>query len=86
MTSIDDLFEEVQRQVDSAPIPACQVAVGHGGAIVAFRSFGQATNSSRFSIFSTTFVPKKPSLPTLVLPTKKISSSSWNSRAREVSR
>ena len=54
MTSIDDLFEEIQRQVDSAPIPACQVAVGHSGAIVAFRSFGQATNSSRFSIFSTT--------------------------------
>lgn len=54
MTSVDDLFEEIQRQVDSAPIPACQVAVGYGGAIVAFRSFGQATNSSRFSIFSTT--------------------------------
>jgi CubicO group peptidase (beta-lactamase class C family) len=54
MTSIDDLFEEIQRQVDSAPIPACQVAVGHSGVIVAFHSFGQASNSTRFSIFSTT--------------------------------
>ena len=54
MTSADDLFEEIQRQVDAATIPACQVAVGHSGSIVAFRSFGQATNSSRFSIFSTT--------------------------------
>ncbi len=54
MTSIEELFGEAQAQVDSGRVPACQVAVGHGGRVVAFAAFGAATEATRFCIFSAT--------------------------------
>lgn len=54
MTTIDQLFGQAQGQVDAGHVPACQVAVGHGGRIVAFRTFGDATDTTRFCVFSAT--------------------------------
>ena len=54
MTSVDELFTEVRALVDSRRVPACQAAVGFGGDVVAFETFGAATNTTRFCIFSAT--------------------------------
>lgn len=54
MTSLDQLFSEAQAQVDSGKVPACQLAVGLGREVVAFETFGDATNETRFCIFSAT--------------------------------
>jgi Beta-lactamase class C and other penicillin binding proteins len=54
MTSIDELFERAGALVDTGRVPACQVAVGHLGEVVAFETFGAATNTTRFCIFSAT--------------------------------
>ena len=54
MTSRDELFERAGALVDTGRVPACQVAVGHRGEVVAFETFGEATNTTRFCIFSAT--------------------------------
>jgi CubicO group peptidase (beta-lactamase class C family) len=54
VTTIDQLFSEAQGHVDSGAVPACQVAVGHRGRVVAFATFGAATDRTRFCIFSAT--------------------------------
>ncbi len=54
MTTIDALFDEARAQVDAGLTPACQLAVGHGGEVVASATFGDATDETRFCIFSAT--------------------------------
>lgn len=54
MTTIEELLDEIRAQVESGSLPACQVAVGHGGEIAAFESFGTATDTTRFCVFSAT--------------------------------
>jgi len=54
VTTIDQLFSEAQAHVDAGRVPACQVAVGLGGRVAAFATFGAATDETRFCIFSAT--------------------------------
>ena len=54
MTTIDQLFSQAQAQVDAGRVPACQLAVGHGGRVASFQTFGAATDHTRFCIFSAT--------------------------------
>lgn len=54
MSRLEELFDAAQAEVDSGSVPACQVAVGHGGRVVAFEAFGAATATTRFCIFSAT--------------------------------
>ena len=54
MTSLDDLFAQAGALVETGRVPACQVAVGHRGEVVAFETFGAATKTTRFCIFSAT--------------------------------
>ena len=53
-TGLDALFQRIQREVDHGLVSAAQVAVGLEGELVAFASFGTATDDSRFVIFSAT--------------------------------
>jgi CubicO group peptidase (beta-lactamase class C family) len=54
MTSIDELLTAAESDVARGRTPACQVAVGHDGEVVAFETFGDARPSTRFAIFSAT--------------------------------
>ncbi|MEY2397428.1 MAG: hypothetical protein QOJ00_602, partial [Actinomycetota bacterium] len=48
------LEARIAREVDAGLLPAAQYAVGLGGEIVAKGSFGDATDDTRFTIFSAT--------------------------------
>jgi CubicO group peptidase (beta-lactamase class C family) len=52
--SLDELIGRAQRLVDDGTTPACQLAVARDGELLAFETFGAATNESRFCVFSTT--------------------------------
>ncbi|OWY63017.1 hypothetical protein B7486_55340, partial [cyanobacterium TDX16] len=52
--AIDDLLARAKLDVDEARIPACQVAIGLRGELVAFEAFGEATTDTRFIVFSCT--------------------------------
>jgi CubicO group peptidase (beta-lactamase class C family) len=54
MTTIDELYSAIAAEVETGAIPACQVAIGHGNAVVAQRSFGTAGDDTRFCVFSAT--------------------------------
>ena len=54
MTTLEQLMGAVRADVDSAWLPACQVAVGYRGEIVAFGTFGAASDDTRFNVFSAT--------------------------------
>ena len=52
--SLDDLLERAQREIDEGLLPACQLAIAKDGELVAFESFGEATNDTRFHLLSAT--------------------------------
>jgi CubicO group peptidase (beta-lactamase class C family) len=52
--SVDELLGRAQGLVDAGVTPACQLAVARDGALLAFETFGDAPESSRFCAFSTT--------------------------------
>ena len=54
MSSIDELMDLARADVDSGRLPACQVAVARHGELVAFETYGAATDDTRFCVFSAT--------------------------------
>jgi len=48
------LLGRVAKEVDEGLLPACQVAIARRGKIAAMASFGDATNSTLFNVFSST--------------------------------
>src|SRR4051794_39517379 len=48
------MLDAARALVDDGSTPACQLAVGHDGDIVCFETFGDATDDTRFSVFSAT--------------------------------
>jgi hypothetical protein len=46
---LDALLARARAEVDDGLLPASQVAVGHGGEVVAFQAAGDATASTRFA-------------------------------------
>ena len=54
MTTVDELFAAAAADVATGEVPACQVAVARDGQVVAFETFGDATDETRFCIFSAT--------------------------------
>ena len=52
--TVAQLLEAARKDVDSGWLPACQLAVARDSEIVAFETFGDATNETRFAIFSAT--------------------------------
>ena len=53
-TILQQLLDTARRNVDSGWLPACQVAVARDGELIAFETFGDATNDDRFLAFSCT--------------------------------
>ena len=51
---VDDLLDRARREIDEGLLPACQVALAKDGELVAFETFGDATPTTRFCIFSAT--------------------------------
>ena len=52
--ALDHLRAKVREQVDEGRMPACQLAFGANGGLAVFESYGEATPSSRFAVFSAT--------------------------------
>lgn len=51
---IDALLDRCRREIEAGLLPSCQVAVGFEGEIVAQATFGDATDDTRYCIFSAT--------------------------------
>lgn len=51
---LDGLLARARRDADEGTLPSCQVAVGIGGEVVAFETYGDATPDTRYSVFSCT--------------------------------
>jgi CubicO group peptidase (beta-lactamase class C family) len=53
-TAVTALVARARREVDEGLLPSAQVAVAHRGELVAVETFGDATNDSRYVVFSAT--------------------------------
>ena len=53
-TRLSDLVDRACRDVDAGPLPSCQLAVARHGRLVAFHTIGDATEDTRYVIFSCT--------------------------------
>lgn len=51
---LDDLLLRVKREVDEGLLPSAQVAIAKNGKLIAFETFGSATNDSLYCVFSST--------------------------------
>jgi CubicO group peptidase (beta-lactamase class C family) len=51
---LDALLQRARREIDEGLLPACQIAVAKDGELVAFETFGDATDDTKFAIFSET--------------------------------
>lgn len=51
---VEALLERVRKEVDAGHLPACQVALAKDGELAVFQTFGEATDATRFPIFSAT--------------------------------
>jgi CubicO group peptidase (beta-lactamase class C family) len=54
VSTLEELFDTARADVDGGWLPSCQLAVGHNGKIVATATFGDATDETRYCIFSCT--------------------------------
>lgn len=54
LDALDELRSEIRQQVDSGRMPAVQFAFAYDGELVTFESYGDATNATRFTVFSAT--------------------------------
>jgi CubicO group peptidase (beta-lactamase class C family) len=52
--AVDALLTRAQREIDRGLLPSCQVAVAREGKLALFRTFGAATNATRYVMFSST--------------------------------
>ncbi len=52
--SVTELLGTARRDVESGWLPACQLAVARDNELIVFETFGDATNATRFCIFSAT--------------------------------
>jgi len=54
VSDLTALLETAKADVDSGWLPACQLAVARDGEMLAFETYGDATNTTRFGVFSAT--------------------------------
>jgi CubicO group peptidase (beta-lactamase class C family) len=52
--AIQALLGRARREVDEGVLPSCQLALARGGELLAFETYGDATNENRYVIFSCT--------------------------------
>jgi CubicO group peptidase (beta-lactamase class C family) len=60
--AVRTLTERARREVDEGLLPSCQLALGYQGEVVIFETFGDATPTTRYAMFSAT----KPFVASLV--------------------
>jgi CubicO group peptidase (beta-lactamase class C family) len=53
MSALGELFDRAQREVDER-LPACQLAVARDGELIGYETFGNASNDTRFLMWSCT--------------------------------
>ncbi|MCS5582018.1 MAG: beta-lactamase family protein, partial [Pseudomonadales bacterium] len=51
---LDELLLRVKKEVDEGLLPSAQIAIARNGKLVAFETFGSATNDSLYCVFSST--------------------------------
>ncbi|MDQ3573526.1 MAG: beta-lactamase family protein [Actinomycetota bacterium] len=49
---LDALLARARQEVDQGVLPSCQIAVAHHGELVALETFGDASDSTRYVVFS----------------------------------
>ena len=54
VSTIRDLLDLARSDVESGWLPSCQLAVARDGELIAFETFGAATNDTRYCVFSCT--------------------------------
>jgi CubicO group peptidase (beta-lactamase class C family) len=54
VSTIDELLSAARALVDKGATPACQIAVARDDELLCFETFGAATNTTRFCVFSAT--------------------------------
>jgi CubicO group peptidase (beta-lactamase class C family) len=52
--ALQTLLDRAAEEVDAGSLPSCQLAIAHEGALVHVSTFGAATDSSRYPVFSVT--------------------------------
>ncbi|MEO5724301.1 MAG: serine hydrolase domain-containing protein [Ilumatobacteraceae bacterium] len=52
--AVDKLLQRARREVDAGLLPSAQVALAYNGELVAFETFGDATNDTRYVVYSAT--------------------------------
>ena len=52
--AVNELLNRVQKEVDEGLLPSAQVALAKNGKIIAFETYGDATNDNLYCIFSST--------------------------------
>lgn len=50
--ALEALLSRARREVEDGVLPSCQVALAHGGELVALETFGDATDDTRYAVFS----------------------------------
>ncbi len=50
--ALDALLARARREVDEGVLPSCQVALAHRGELLALETFGNATDATRYVVFS----------------------------------
>src|SRR4051795_7857443 len=53
-SAIDGLLARAKREVDDGLLPSAQVALAYEGELVLFETFGDATDDTRYVVFSAT--------------------------------
>src|SRR4051795_1515872 len=54
LVALKALTARAHREVDSGLLPSAQIAVAHEGELIAFETFGDATNDTRYVVYSAT--------------------------------
>jgi len=52
--AVQELLGRAQREIDEGNLPSCQLALARGGELELFETLGDATNESRYVVFSCT--------------------------------
>ncbi len=50
--AVDALLARARREVEEGVLPSCQIALARHGELVAFETFGDATDTTRYAVFS----------------------------------
>src|SRR5687767_6489210 len=53
-TRVEALRSRIRREIDNGLLPSCQIAVARHGRLALFETLGDATNATRYNVYSAT--------------------------------